>query len=130
MDSSSYLIDLDRLTYDPNDEVKMTTTAYNTLVRNIKTINQNILKNSEALSSIRRKNDVNEELAIEMDSIISSLKPKKKSKFGTKENLIPIIKFISTQEKYEEVIKSSPRTPLTPVPDYQDIMSKIESNIP
>jgi hypothetical protein len=83
--TTSYLPDLERLTHNPNDEVKMTMTAYKTLVKNIGIINQNILKNSESLASIRRRNDVNEELALEMESIISSLKPKKKAKFSTKQ---------------------------------------------
>jgi hypothetical protein len=127
--TTSYLPDLERLTHNPNDEVKMTTTAYKILVKNIGTINQNILKNSESLASIHRRNDVNEKLALEIEDIISSIKPKKKAKFSTKQNLIPDIKFRSTAKKYEEAINSSPKTPLSPVPDFNEIMSKIASKL-
>jgi len=127
--TTSYLPDLERLTHNPNDEVRMTMTAYKTLVKNIDTINKNILKNSESLASIHRRNDINEELALEIEDIISSLKPKKKAKFGIKQNLIPDIKFRSTAEKYEEAINSSPRTPLTPVPDFNEVMNKIASKL-
>jgi P2-related tail formation protein len=127
--TTSYLPDLDRLTHNHDDEVKMTMTAYKTLVNNILTINQNLERNQEAFASIKRNNQVNEDLAKEMENIISSLKPKKRAKFGTKENLIPDIRFISTAEKYEETINSSPRTPLTPVPDYNEVFGKLLSNL-
>ena len=133
MNAKEYLSDLDRLTRNPYDEVKMTGTAFNTLTRNITTIEQNILKNSEAIASIKRRNDVNEYLSKEMSDIISSLQPKKKPKFGTKENLIPNIRFTSSPENYEEAIRTSPRCPLTTPPNANELLSKLftaASNIP
>ena len=129
MDASSYISDLERLTHNPDDEVKMTSTAYKILLRNINIINNNQQKIDKMKRELNMYFNQNSDLIQEVNDILASIKPKKKPKFGTKENLIPDIRFISSWEKYEEALNAAPKVSLTPVPDFQHIMSKINSII-
>jgi len=129
MNTNEYINDLDRLLNDPSDTVCMTKTAFKSLLRNIHILNKSLVDMERELGSIRYQISTNQLLSKEMEDIITSLSPKKKLKFGTKENLIPDIKFRSSAEKYEETINSSPKTPLSPVPDYNEVMNKIASKL-
>jgi tRNA U34 5-carboxymethylaminomethyl modifying enzyme MnmG/GidA len=126
MNTNDYIDDLNHLTYNPDDEVKMTASAFKTLLRNINLINTNLFKNQEDIAFIKRREDVNKSLAEEMEQILSSLKPKKKSKVNLKINYP---KFVQSEERYMEELAKAPLTPLTPVPDYNDIINKLSSAI-
>lgn len=126
MNTNDYIDDLNRLTYNPNDEVKMTKSAFKTLLKNVDTINSNLFKNQEDIAFIKRREDVNKQLAEEMIQILSSLKPTKKSKFGTKANLLSSHPtFVQSEERYMEELVKAPVTPLTPVPDFNDVINKL-----
>lgn len=125
MDASSYLPDLERLTHNPNDEVKMTSTAYNTLLRNINTINNNQQKIDKMKRELNMYFNQNSDLIQEVNDILTSIKPRKKPKFGTRANLIPRM----TEERYNEELSKAPKATFTPVPDFKDILKKISSSI-
>lgn len=125
MDSSSYLPDLERLTHNSDDEVKMTSTAYKILLRNINIINNNQQKIDKMKRELNMYFNQNSDLIQEVNDILTSIKPKKKPKFSTKVNPIPRM----TEERYNEELSKAPKAPLTPVPDFQHIMNKINSII-
>jgi hypothetical protein len=125
MDASSYISDLERLTHNPDDEVKMTSTAYKILLRNINIINNNQQKIDKMKRELNMYFNQNSDLIQEVNDILASIEPKKKPKFGTKVNPIPRM----TEEKYNEELSKAPKASFTPVPDFQHIMSKINSII-
>jgi len=129
MNTSDYIDDLNRLTYNPDDEVKMTKSAFNTLLRNINTINSNLFKNQEDIAFIKRREDVNKQLAEEMEQILSSLNTassKKKSKKLTVTD-IKLDNITMTEERYQELLTTLPKSSFTPVPDSNIILDKLST---
>jgi hypothetical protein len=128
MDASSYISDLERLTHNPDDEVKMSSTAYKILLRNIDIINNNQQKIDKMKRELNMYFNQNSDLIQEVNDILTSIKPKKKYKYSTKSNLIPF-QATMTEERYNEELYKAPKAPLTPVPDFRHIMNKINSII-
>jgi hypothetical protein len=132
MDTSSYIPDLNRLTHNPNDEVRMTSTAFNILLNNISTITKNQSKIDDLSRDICSYTKQNYYLIQKVQQIISSLTPEKRPKFGTKSNLIPNVfrsKLNWSPERYDEELSKAPKNFLTPVPDFNHIMNKMRSII-
>ena len=128
-DTNEYISDLNRLTHNPADEVRLTKTSYKTITRALDIVEQSLDRIEEQEKYLRKERNTLRDRISDIHQIINSIKPKVKSKFGTKENLIPDIRFISSWEKYEEALNAAPKVSLTPVPDLNEVLSKIQSAI-
>ena len=118
-----YIQDLDRLTRNKSDEVVMTTSAYKTLHHNLQTIKQNLERNQEAFATINRNNIVNEDLIKQMGQIVFSLLPKEKPKLNSKKTMVPF----NININFEEELSKAPKSPLTPIPNLNELMGKFIS---
>lgn len=129
MDTNEYIDDLNRLTHDPSDEVKMTSRAFKTLLKNINLINTNLFKNEEDIAFIKRREAVNKQLAEEMEQILSSLKPTSPKKKGKKLTVtdIKLDNITMTEERYQELLTTLPKSSFTPVPDSNIILDKLST---
>ena len=131
MKTDEYISDLDRLTRNPDDEVRMTGRAFLELKDSVNIIDNNQIRIESNIKDVRSRVKQNSELIDKVEQIISSLNvPKKKSKFGTKSNLLPAINFIASADRYEEELAKAPKCSLTPVPNYFDLIKKIAEKIP